>query len=82
MKEKDIAIKNFHCSIHGYIKPVPTCPKCEKVLSSREQKLVGKIENRVRAVKMMSKPEWKIRDYQYAIDFILDFITNLKNNKK
>ena len=33
MKEiNDIKIKNFHCSEHGYIKPIvePKCPKCKE----------------------------------------------------
>lgn len=26
--EKDIEVTNFHCSTHGYLKPVPKCPQC------------------------------------------------------
>lgn len=24
-----LKIENFHCSEHGYIKPIPTCPECK-----------------------------------------------------
>lgn len=42
----DITIKNFHCSEHGYVKPIvePRCPHCPSKLALREQEIVGEIE--------------------------------------
>ncbi len=28
MPVRNVKIKNFHCSIHGYVKPIPECPEC------------------------------------------------------
>jgi len=39
--EKEISVKNFHCSEHGYIKPTPACPKCKSTIHSAEAFSVG-----------------------------------------
>ena len=44
----NLKVSNFHCSIHGYIKPEPVCPECHASPLPKEEEvykeLIAKLE--------------------------------------
>ena len=81
--DEDIVIKNFKCSEHGVIRPIPRCPKCvpasiKQALAEERKKLVEVIRNQEEA----SLPDlYSMSDDIISKTDLLSSLTNqVKNN--